>query len=276
MHKDILITGASTGLGAAMAAKLVDRGHRVVGTSRRAAVPLRLLEGELTMAPLDVCKDESVEELKAWLNDVNFNPDVIILNAGNGISGSIEHTSDQAARNQFETNFFGVHRMVRAFLPQLRRRKSGHILIVSSMAGMVSIPFQGLYSASKFAVEGYAEALRAEVMAHGLKVSLIEPGDYKTNFGESQLSNESNTCSGYEPQASRAIQKMRDSEDNGGDPVELADLVERIIRTPNPKLRYLSGSIIERLGIRLKRILPGSLFERLIMQIYEVPRKNPD
>lgn len=272
--KRIFVTGASKGLGAAIAERLSAKGNIVVGTSRKAVSPDGVAKKGVTMVPLDVCSEVSVDALATWLLDQNFLPDVVILNAGNGLSGAIESSCLEDARAQFETNFFGVHRVIRAVLPQMRERGSGHLIFIGSIGGLISIPFQGLYSASKFAIEGYAEALRMEVKVHGVEVSIIEPGDYNTSFGDGQIVPSLSAGPAYEPQASRAIAKMRESERKGSDPRKLARLVEKVIRSPKPRLRYASGTAFEKVGIVLKRLLPAQWFERIMMSEYQVPSKK--
>lgn len=273
MARRILVTGGSSGLGAATVKQSVKSGNVVIGTSRSAEFPDTICPGEVNMVPLDVCSDQSVSTLISWMSSNDFLPDIVVFNAGSGISGAIEDTSIEGVYAQFDTNFFGVHRLTHALLPLLREQGSGHLIFVSSMGGLVSVPFQGIYSASKFALEAYAEALRAEVMVYGLQVSLIEPGDFNTNFGSGQLAVSAPVSDAYEPQCSRAIQIMRESEKSGSAPEKFAKLVERVAMAHNPKLRYLSGSMFETLMLTLRKFLPGTVIERMVMQIYKIPRK---
>jgi NAD(P)-dependent dehydrogenase (short-subunit alcohol dehydrogenase family) len=183
----VLITGASSGIGKACAEYLFMRRCRVYGTSRRTphveprstppeAVPL------FQTIPLDITSDESVEKAVSLVLESEGRIDAVVNNAGFGLAGAVESTSIAEAREQFETNFFGTMRVCRAVLPAMRRQGHGHILNVSSVAGQIGIPFQGIYSATKFAVEGLTEALRLEVAPFGIRVVLIEPGDFHTGF----------------------------------------------------------------------------------------------
>jgi short-subunit dehydrogenase len=271
--KAVLITGASSGFGEAIAQHFSEQGDCVIGTSRKTEWPENLADIGLNRLPLDVCEDTSVAALGDWCDTHNFIPDVLILNAGYGFSGPIEETTIEQAKAQFDTNFFGVHRVVRQFLPKMRARKSGHIIIISSIGGFISVPFQAFYCASKFAVESYGEALRRELMVFGINVSMVEPGDYKTNFGQANEANPIQANSPYEPQSSRAIGIMRKSEDSGSDPKDIARLVGRIADTNAPRLRYVSDSLIERIIVYANNLLPNKVIEHLVMAAYKVPRK---
>ena len=266
--KAVLITGASSGFGEAIAQHFSEQGDCVIGTSRKTEWPENLADIGLNRLPLDVCEDTSVAALGDWCDTHNFIPDVLILNAGYGFSGPIEETTIEQAKAQFDTNFFGVHRVVRQFLLKMRARKSGRI-IISSIGGFISVPFQAFYCASKFAVESYGEALRRELMVFGINVSMVQPDDYKTNFGQANEANPIQANSPYEPQSSRAIGIMRKSEDSGSDP----KVVGRIADTNAPRLRYVSGSLIERIIVHANNLLPNKVIEHLVMAAYKVPRK---
>src|ERR1700733_9888901 len=173
----VLVTGTSSGFGRAIAAALARDGHRVFASTRGsdAAVP------GAPHVTLDVTDAASVADCVAAVMNAG-RIDVLINNAGLGIAGAIEDTSDDEAHAQFDANFFGMHRMCRAVLPHMRQQGGGFIINMSSLAGQIAIPFQGFYSASKFAIEGYTEALRMEVRSFGVRVSMIEPGDFATAF----------------------------------------------------------------------------------------------
>src|SRR5262245_46422358 len=174
----VLITGASSGVGQSAARLLSQRGYTVFGTSRHptTADPTPAVE----MLPLDVRADDSVRACVEAVVNRSGRLDVLINNAGYELAGALEELSSEEARAQFDTNFFGVVRMVDAVLPLMRRQKSGHIINVSSLSGLSAIPFLGIYSASKFAVEGFTEALRHEVKPFNIHVSLAEPAFLKT------------------------------------------------------------------------------------------------
>jgi NAD(P)-dependent dehydrogenase (short-subunit alcohol dehydrogenase family) len=182
--KVVLVTGVSSGFGQAIAAELQARGHRVFGTTRR---PSTAAPGGCTLVTIDVDDEASVTAGVAEVLRQAGRIDAVVNNAGFGFAGAIEDTTVEEARRQFETNFFGTHRMCRAVLPQMRAQRSGRIVNMSSLGGLVSIPFQAMYCATKFAVEAYTEALRMEVRPFGIQVAMVEPGDFATRFTANRL-----------------------------------------------------------------------------------------
>ena len=179
-RKTVLITGASSGLGAEMARHMVDLGWRVFGTSRKPRAP----EQGIEWLALDVCDDDSVDSALARLFEEVGHLDGLVCNAGFGIYGSVEETPLERARAQFETNFFGVLRVLTPVLTRMREANSGRILLVGSLAGRAPIPFQAHYSASKAAIEALAFSLANELDPFDVSVSLIEPGDINTPFND--------------------------------------------------------------------------------------------
>lgn len=276
----VLVTGASSGIGRACAEHLHRAGFRVYGTSRTAPWPV-LSAGQVSsrpaasglpydLIPLDVTCDASVAAAVQFVLDREGRIDVVLNNAGFGIGGAIEDTTIDEAREQFETNFFGTMRVCRAVLPIMRRQGSGHILNVSSIAGQVGIPFQALYSASKFAVEGFTEALRMEAAPFGIRVVLVEPGDFRTGFTANRRLARSGVTEAYRDRQARAIAVMEHDETQGATPEAVARLVLRIVGRRSPRLRYPVGPLSERLALVLKRLTPSRLFERGLAAYYRV------
>jgi NAD(P)-dependent dehydrogenase (short-subunit alcohol dehydrogenase family) len=271
----VLITGASSGIGKACAEFLHARGHRVYGTSRRAAWPDGVANappapGELVLLPLDVTSDESVARAVAFVLQREGRLDVVVNNAGFGVAGAVEDTSLEEAHEQFETNFFGTVRVCRAALPAMRRQGGGCIVNVSSIAGRIGIPFQALYSASKFAVEGYTEALRMEAAPHGVRVTLVEPGDFRTGFTGNRRLVRGPATAAYRDRQARALAVMEHDETHGATPESVARLVDRIVRLRSPRLRYAVGPFSETVALALKRVSPARLFERGVAAYYKV------
>lgn len=264
----VLVTGAGSGLGRATAEYLAGAGHRVYGGDIEPRP-----SAQVTMVPLDVTDDDSVAGGVAAVIEEAGRIDVLVNNAGFGIAGSIEDTSLEEAYRQFEVNFFGVVRMTRAVLPDMRRRGRGLIVNTSSIGGLISLPFQGLYAASKFAVEGFTEALRMELRPLGIVAVLIEPADFHTGFTAARrMAAASGEGSAYAREFRNALQVIEADELHGSDPRIVGPLIARIIDTPRPRLRYMVGSRSERLAAMLKRILPGSLFFPIIESHYRVGR----
>src|SRR5262245_11930099 len=218
----VQITGASSGVGQSTARLLSQHGYRVFGTSRNPTSTEPM--GGVEMLPLDVRADESVRPcIEAVINQVG-RLDVLINNAGYELAGALEELSSDEARAQFETNFFGVVRMVDAVLPLMRRQKGGHIINVSSLSGLSAIPFMGVYSASKFALEGYTEALRHEVKPFNIHVSLTEAGFLKTPMmHHRQVA--ANRLAEYDPWRQRALNAIRVQEEKGPGPDVVAETV---------------------------------------------------
>ena len=239
--KTVLVTGASSGLGQATAALLASKGYRVFGTSRKP--PSTFKPNGFEMLQLDVDSDESVNACIQALRQKTERMDILVNNAGFSVHGSIEETSVNEAKAAFETNFFGVVRLVRAVLPIMRQQGGGQIINVSSISGLVSSPFIAYYCASKFALEGYTEALRYEVKRFNIKVSLLEPGYFRSNIGNSSLrAAASGSIHDYSEMYQRWFSTIGESTQSGDNPERIALTVLQIVETKSPRLRYLVGS----------------------------------
>jgi short-subunit dehydrogenase len=253
----VLITGASSGVGQATARLLSQKGYTVFGTSRTPTSAEAL--PNLTMLALDVRSDASVAACVNAVSSQAGRLDVLVNNAGYELAGALEEHSLDEAKAQFETNFFGVVRMTKAVLPLMRRQKQGQIINISSLSGLAPIPFMGMYSASKFAVEGYTEALRLEVKLLKIHVSQIEVGFLKTPMMDKrQVAAE--RIGDYEPWRQRAFKAIRDSEEKGLRPEAVAQAVSKIMASPAPRLRYVIGGQANVVS-RLKRFFPERAFE---------------
>ena len=266
--KVVLITGASTGIGKVCGEHLAGLGMTVYGASRSLA---ESDGGQFHTLRMDVTDDASVRDGVQQIQERHGRIDVAINCAGYGIAGAVEETSPQEAMAQFDTNFFGVHRVCRAVLPTMRQQNDGVIINVSSLAGLLAVPFQAFYSASKFAMEGMTEALRMEVRPFGIRVVLIEPGDFKSEFPANRVNTaDSANSEVYRELLERCVGVMREEEKNGKVPYPVARLLERIINDPSPRLRYTVGPFGERLGPKLKSILPYRIYEYLFMKHYKL------
>jgi NAD(P)-dependent dehydrogenase (short-subunit alcohol dehydrogenase family) len=262
----VLVTGASSGIGLACAAHLAGLGFRVYGTSRRAAAGS---PGNVTMLTADVTDDRSVEQAIATVLDREGRLDIVVNNAGMGIAGPVESTSIEQAKGQFEVNFFGVFKVCRAVLPAMRRQRSGYIINIGSIGGLLAIPYQSMYSASKFALEGLSEALRMEVRPFGIRVVIIEPGDHKTGLTENrQFTEISIATDAYSPSFEAALLKTAHDEQSGPGPEQVARLLYRIVNQRHPRLRYTIGPIPQRAAVWLKRLMPYSILEYTMRTYY--------
>ena len=252
-QKVILITGASSGIGQACAHELRSRGWTVIGASRRSVA-----QGIV----MDVNDDASVEAGVSEVLAKHGRIDAVLACAGWGLAGAAEQTLIADAKAQFETNFWGAVRVTQAVLPILRRAGGGRVVLMSSIGGVLGIPFQSFYSASKFALEGYAESLAYEVSPFKIHVSLIEPGNFKTDFTHSRQMVAIPHDDAYAGVREKAIEVMERDEINGADPKDVAEVVARLLASAHPPRRVSVGKFDERVGIVAKRLLPFRLFEK--------------
>jgi len=257
VKKVILITGASAGLGHACADLLASRGWTVVGASRRGTSGPGI-EGLV----MDVDDDESVAAGFSHVLAGHGQIDAVLAGAGWGLAGAAEQTPIADAKAQLETNFWGAVRVTQAALPIFRRAGGGRVVLMSSIGGVLGVPFQAFYSASKFALEGYAESLAYEVAPFKIHVTLIEPGNFKTDFTQSRQMVAIPGDDPYRGVREKAIEVMERDEVNGADPKDVATVVARVLASTRPPRRASVGKLDERVGIVGKRLLPFRLFEK--------------
>ncbi|MGI6538483.1 MAG: SDR family oxidoreductase [Caldicoprobacterales bacterium] len=267
----VLLTGASSGIGKITSEKLADLGLRVYGTSRRAnngniVYSNEASQGFVEMVQLDVCSDQSVKDAVSYVMEKEGCINVLINNAGFGLAGAIEETTAEEAMAQLNTNFFGTHRMCREVLPIMRKQKKGLIINIGSVAGIFSIPYQSMYSASKFALEAYTEALRIEVRDFGIKAVIVEPGDTRTSFTENRQYTAESENTVY-PNSKKSIHKMIKDEKSGDNPIETAQAICKLLYKKNPPVRVTVGPVYK-LFVQLKRVFPNRLTEYIIRRMY--------
>jgi NAD(P)-dependent dehydrogenase (short-subunit alcohol dehydrogenase family) len=257
MSKVVLITGASAGIGRACADRLHDAGWAVIGASRRGTGS----EGWPGMV-MDVDVDRSVQDGVAEVVARHGRIDAVVTSAGWGIAGAVEHTAIDEGKAQFETNFWGTVRVVQAALPALRSQGGGRLVLISSIGGALGIPFQAFYSASKFALEGMAEALAYEVSPFGVSVTLVQPGNVRTDFTAGRkMAAASGGEDLYHAALRKAVSVMERDEANGVPPERVAAAVHRVLGAKRPPRRVSVGKTGERVGLVAKRLLPFRVFE---------------
>jgi NAD(P)-dependent dehydrogenase (short-subunit alcohol dehydrogenase family) len=210
---------------------------------------------------MDVTDEKQVRQAVESVTQQAGPIDVLINCAGAGIAGAVEDTPVSEARQLLEVNFFGTVRVCLAVLPAMRQRRRGLIVNISSLGGLVGLPFQSYYCASKFALEGWSEALRMEVAPFGVGVVLIEPGDFRTGFTDARRRTALAEQSPYQDRCELALRTMEESERNGPDPAQVARLVERIMQEPTPRLRHTVGRAVQRIGVAARHLLPARWFE---------------
>jgi len=273
--KTVIITGASAGIGKATAEHLMKKGFHVYGTSRKVTgnIDVNAAEdlqsgGFIRMINLDVTCEDSVKTAVDNIISKEGHVDVLISNAGIGIAGSVEDVSLSEAALQVDVNFFGTLRMIKAVIPYMRKQGYGKIIAISSVAGVISIPYQAHYSASKFAVEGLIEALRHEIAPFGIKACLVEPGDTRTDFTKSRIvAKNANEDSPYYARFKKSLARMEKDEQNGASPFEVANIIYKMIKKKNPPVRVAVG-FQYKLVLFLKRLLPGRIQEKVIGILY--------
>lgn len=254
--KVTLVTGASSGIGREIAQLLAQRGARVFGTARnpKSASPVPGVE----IVRMDVTDDASVSEAIQGIARKAGHVEVLVNNAGYGLTGALEETTLQEARDQFETNFFGVLRVTNAVLAQMRQRGYGRIVNISSVVGFIPAPFMGMYTASKHAVEGYTETLDHEVRQFGVRAVLVQPSYTKSNINQNEKTARTN-LEAYAVHRRRMHELVANGVEQGDEPQVVAEGVWRAVTAKSPRLRYPVGKGV--LVSRLHRFAPVALFD---------------
>jgi NAD(P)-dependent dehydrogenase (short-subunit alcohol dehydrogenase family) len=262
-----LVTGASSGIGEAAARELVAAGFTVYGTSRK-AVAGEQRQG-VTFLPLEVTDDASVAAAVGDVLARSGHIDVLVNNAGFGVTGGAEESSVEQARALFETNVFGLMRVTRAVLPVMRAQGSGRIINVSSIVGLIPVPFMALYASSKHALEGYSESLDHEVREHGVRVLLVEPGFTKTAF-DANLATADEPLPLYARRRELLDEQLASAVQAGDEPSLVGRAVVAAATDKRPKLRYPAGALARRVS-KARRYVPAPMFDRQIRKLNQLP-----
>jgi NAD(P)-dependent dehydrogenase (short-subunit alcohol dehydrogenase family) len=275
-RKIAVITGSSSGFGLLTAVELAKRGFGVVATMRDLGRRERLDEAAssagvtLDVRRLDVTEFGAIPAFVDTVTGDHGRVDVLVNNAGFAVAGFAEDLTLEEVRLQFETNFFGHVAMTQAVLPAMRRQRSGHIIMISSIGGLHGAMSISSYSAAKFALEGWSESVRLEVNLLGIKVVLVEPGSFQTDIWTRNVHIGRKALDGSSPNRERGtrmkeqVQKMRKR-----DPIEVAQLIARIAQDPNPRLRYVIGPDAH-IQLWLKRLLPWKWHEKLVARAVKI------
>lgn len=260
----ILITGISSGFGKAIADGLAKAGHRVYGTHRR---DVERIEG-VNYIQAEVTDEVQVGNAVNQVLEREGRIDVFISNAGMGVAGPLEFTSTDDILHQMDVNWGGMVKFLHHIIPVMRRQGYGKIICISSIGGLIGLPFQGAYSASKFAIEGYCQALRMELKSSGVKVVVVEPGDFATEFTGKRRSVTCKEADRAYPRYRTALNNVEKDESSGLKPEVLARTIGKIITDRNPKNRYIVATFLQKLSVCLKNILPSKLFEFILSKYY--------
>lgn len=260
----VLVTGSSSGIGKACCDRLGNGSRRVYGASRTSTTADRWI-----YLKMDVTDDASVDSAVAEVLNREGRVDAVVHCAGVSLAGPIEDTTVEEAKQHFDTNFFGAVRVVRAVLPVMRRQAAGRIILVGSIGGLIGLPYQGHYSAGKFALHGLVEALRSEIGPFGIEATVVHPGDFNTAIGVNRVySASTSTASPYFDAFQKTVEFYRAAEEKAPLPDAVARKVERLLARRRLPVRALVASPLERLGVWSKVVLPGRSFEYLLQKTY--------
>jgi NAD(P)-dependent dehydrogenase (short-subunit alcohol dehydrogenase family) len=267
MSQVVLITGISSGFGKAVSTLLAHQGYKVYGTFRTPCEYDPLVHA----MQLDVTDQPGVKKCIDTVLEKEGHIDLLINNAGMHTGGPVEMIPDEMIRLQLETNFMGMVYTIRNVLPSMRRQGRGTIVNISSIGGLMGLPFQGYYSAAKFAVEGMSDALRMELRPFHIRVIVINPGDFHTrNTANRQKFLADKGDGSYEMQFRKTLSVIEKDETNGWPPDVLARQLYRILQKRRPADRYIIASAEQKLAVMLKNILPDSWFSAILRAHYGI------
>lgn len=261
--KEILIVGASSGIGKEAVSLFAEAGYTVWAVSRSMQPEQN---GNVYTCPMDVTDETSVAAAMAWIHENGGEPGILLYCAGIGIAGSVEDTPIEAVKRQMETNYYGFLRLLPHVMPSMREKKNGLVLAVSSVAGLVSLPFQSQYAAGKYALEATVQALRNEAKPYGIRAALIEPGDTKTGF-TAYRKMEIPEDSVYTEACERAVAQMAKDEQNGKSPATAAKVALKLAGKKNPPQHNVVGGDYQLLALGIK-LLPAALVEKVMGMLY--------
>jgi len=275
-NKVAVVTGSSSGFGLLTVVELAKAGFFVVATMRHVDRRTRLdeelarsgteLSSRIEVLQLDVTDFDRIPTAMTEIAHAHGRIDVLVNNAGFGVGGFAEDVLLEELRLQLETNFFGQVAVTKSILPTMRAQRSGHIIMVSSILGLIGQPMVSSYCASKHALEGWAEALRIELRSLGIKVVLVEPGAYKTDIWTRNVMVSRGSTDESSPNKDRSrryVEGVKESQREMADPLEVAELIARIAQDQNPRLRYRAGKDAK-IGYFMRALLPWSVWESMV------------
>lgn len=267
MTEIVFITGASSGIGKSIGEYLHQKGYKVYGTSRH---PKQKEHNGIHFVALDVTKKETITAAIKEVIAKEGRIDFLVNSAGKGITGAMEETPDEEIEKAFAVNYFGVIKVIKAVLPHMRQQKSGMIINITSVAGYMGLPFRGVYSATKSALELTTEAFRMELKPFNIKMTNIAPGDFATNIATGRFHTPVYPDSPYKKIYSTILDEMDRDVDKGKDPILMAEKTYHVMQQENPTIHYKVGEFLQKISIALKHILPDKLYEKLLMKYYKL------
>jgi short-subunit dehydrogenase len=267
MSKVVLITGGSSGIGKSVGEYLTQKGMTVFGTSRN---PQNYPHSKFPIIALDVTNTDTISSCIQTVLDAEGRFDVVINNAGAGITGPIEEIPEEEIKRNFETNFFGPINVIKAVLPQMRKQNSGLIINITSIAGYMGLPYRGIYTASKGSLELITEAFRLEIKDFNIQMTNIAPGDFATNIADGRFHAPVKEGSPYKEKYARVLKAIDKDVNKGTNPIVMAKAVYKVIETKKPKIHYKVGAFMQKFSVVLKCILPDKIYERLLLNHYKL------
>lgn len=267
MNKVVLITGGSSGIGKSIGEYLIKHNYTVYGSSRN---PQNISDSKFPLVQIDVRDSSSITSAIQEIIAQQGRIDILINNAGVGITGPIEEIPSKEIENHFQVNLFGPIEVCKAVLPYMRQQKSGLIINITSIAGYMGLPYRGIYSSSKAALEVITEALRMEVKSFGVEITNVAPGDFATNIAQGRYHAPVLPDSPYKEVYQMSLDMMDQHVDTGADPNEMAQAILKIIQTPKPAVRYQVGPAMQKFSLVLKKILPSKMYEKILMNHYHI------
>ncbi|WP_298503303.1 SDR family oxidoreductase [uncultured Maribacter sp.] len=261
--KIVLITGGSSGIGKSIGTYLSKKGYTVYGTTRN--IDKYPNFEEFSLLQMDVRNIESISSAFKELLLKEGRVDILINNAGVGITGPIEETPNDEILNVFDTNFNGPINVIKGVLPIMRKQNSGLIINITSIAGYMGLPYRGIYSATKGALGVITESLRMETKDFGIKITTLAPGDFVTNIAAGRYHSPVLKDSPYEIPYKKTLEAIDADVDGGEDPIMVAQMVLKIINTDKPKVHYKVGSFLQKFSVTLKKILPSKIYEKILL-----------
>lgn len=267
MTKVVLITGGSSGIGKSVGEFLLTKGLTVYGTSRN---PQNYTQSKFPIIALDVADNNTIVTCVKTVIDAEGQLDIVINNAGAGITGPIEEIPEVEIKRNFETNFFGPINVIKAVLPQMRNQNSGLIINITSIAGYMGLPYRGIYSASKGALELITEAFRLEIKDFNIQITNIAPGDFATNIAAGRFHAPAKEDSPYKEKYESVLKAIDEDVNEANDPIAVAEMVYKVIKTKQPKIHYKVGAFKQKFSIVLKRLLPDKVYEKMLINHYKL------
>ena len=267
MSKVVLITGGSSGIGKSIGELLLEKGYIVYGTSRN---PQNYPNSRFPILALDLTQKDTIKSCIEILFEKENRLDDLINNAGKGITGPIEEISEVEIKRNFETNLFGPINTIKFVLPHMRKQNSGLIINITSIAGYMGLPYRGIYSASKGALELITEAFRMEIKDFNIQMTNVAPGDFATNIAAGRYHAPVLENSPYKIPYGNTLTLMNEHVNGGSNPTIMANAILKIIQTNKPKIHYKVGGFLEKISIVLKRILPDRVYEKMLLKFYKL------